>query len=245
MRSKDRNLPFLLRWLFLGSREAFRLRRVRVKRLSSDIIFEVQNSILTDSERKFQSAMNASGQLSFFTFHGSSNENWLSILLNGFNISRRLHGRAYGNGVYGSNRHRIALKYARSGYSWNNSFLRLRTVSSILEVAYVPSKIVDTQPFTVVDPDIVHLKYLIVGTWRSHRRGPLPPLVDLSHTGLIGVQKPLAEPYRTRNNMRELIKSSRWMNQHRNEGLKQLKAQRRKDRSRKDIFTRWERIDNV
>lgn len=138
----------LLRYLCLTNRVSF-------KHLTGE------KSILNDSnvqeyliynheagqEKTFQNLKEANG--SVWTFHGSSIENWYSILRNGprnlSNTKMMTAGAAYGAGVYSAKAFATASGYSgsrgRMNYggldtapSWKHSIVKQRSIVGVLEI---------------------------------------------------------------------------------------------------------------
>ena len=130
--------------------------RVNFRKLEGDGKLNSSNTfdeyILYDNEVSreniFQKLKKKKG--SIFTFHGSSIENWYSILRNGprnlSNTKMMTAGNAYGSGIYSSTDFSIASRYSASagrrntegyfnkGPGWKNSIIKNKWIIGVLEV---------------------------------------------------------------------------------------------------------------
>ncbi|KAH7425414.1 hypothetical protein KP509_11G052900 [Ceratopteris richardii] len=65
---------------------------------------------------------------SIFAFHGSSADNWYSILRNGLRCLSNTHlmgsGATYGPGIYFSSQLQLSLRYSNQGSGWNHCILK-------------------------------------------------------------------------------------------------------------------------
>ncbi|KXG45753.1 Ubiquitin-conjugating enzyme, E2 [Penicillium griseofulvum] len=125
-----------------------------------------------DKEQRFIDAVNLHSlpdnpkHPTIFAWHGSSVNNWHSILREGFHFKHIAHGRACGDGVYMSNNFYTALGYTTSPppmwYAADNR-LRLSTVLSLNEVVNAPRKFVAQTPHYVVQHlDWIQPRFLFV-----------------------------------------------------------------------------------
>ncbi|KAL1986209.1 hypothetical protein VTN96DRAFT_6724 [Rasamsonia emersonii] len=124
-----------------------------------------------DKEQRFVDAVNSTVSRlkpkypTLFAWHGSPLSNWHGIVREGLHFKQRLHGRAYGDGVYMSTDFRTSLGYC--GYSnyrqWPNSKLRITMAISLNEVVNAPSEFVCNKPHFVVNQlDWIQPRYLFV-----------------------------------------------------------------------------------
>jgi ubiquitin-conjugating enzyme E2 Q len=124
-----------------------------------------------DKEQRFINAVNLhslpdnSKHPTIFAWHGSSVNNWHSILREGFHFNHIAHGRASGDGVYMSNNFYTALGYTTAHVPpvWSETRLRLSTVFSLNEVVNAPQKFVTHTPHYVVQHlDWIQPRFLFV-----------------------------------------------------------------------------------
>jgi hypothetical protein len=144
----------LLRYLACTNRVNFKLLKAEDKISEDASISEYQlYNHEAHQEAKFQELKKKHG--SIFTFHGSSIENWYSILRNGprnlSNTKMMTAGAAYGQGVYSAKAFATASGY--SGYrtfhsntdgtgvatSWKHSIVKGKSVIGILEIIKKPA----------------------------------------------------------------------------------------------------------
>lgn len=147
--SEAQQIYKLLRYLCCTNRVNFRLLKGE-EALSGDSA--IQEFIIynhdANQEKVFQELKQKHG--SIFTFHGSSIENWYSILRNGprnlSNTKMMTAGAAYGQGVYSATAFATASGYCgyRGGYNntgtmgqgatWKHSIVKGKSVIGILEI---------------------------------------------------------------------------------------------------------------
>ncbi|CAG9976931.1 unnamed protein product [Clonostachys byssicola] len=108
-----------------------------------------------------------------FAFHGSPLGNWHSIIRSSLDHTQRENGRAYGKGVYLSNRFDTSIQYCRPkndmGFNpivdeyWPRSVLKVASAIAICEVINRPAQFVSMVPHYVVeDIDWIQCRYLFV-----------------------------------------------------------------------------------
>ncbi|POR33901.1 Poly [ADP-ribose] polymerase 8 [Tolypocladium paradoxum] len=109
-----------------------------------------------------------------FAWHGSPLGNWHSIIRTGLDFADRLHGRAFGNGVYLSPEMGVSNAYSvsRQGLEangprlprcWSNSQLVVTEAISLCEVVNRPDMFVSMRPHYVVDRvEWIQCRYLYV-----------------------------------------------------------------------------------
>ncbi|KAL1857150.1 hypothetical protein Plec18170_003266 [Paecilomyces lecythidis] len=128
-----------------------------------------------DKEQRFVQAVNSAPSTAkakkyptIFAWHGSPLSNWHGILKEGLHFKERLHGRAFGDGVYLSTDFHTSYTFA-SGYvyygdrSWPNSNLKVCGAISLTEVVNCPSEFVSKSPHIVVKQlDWIQSRYLFV-----------------------------------------------------------------------------------
>lgn len=165
----------LLRWVVASNRSFIKQDddepRHQVVGMSDYIQFRfVQGA--ADKEQRFINAVNSNSLAqnpnhpTIFAWHGSSVNNWHSILREGFHFKQITHGRACGDGVYMSNCFNTSLGYTTTHYSAphsSESRLKLWTVMSLNEVVNAPQKFVSHSPHYVVQHlDWIQPRYLFV-----------------------------------------------------------------------------------
>lgn len=129
-----------------------------------------------DAEARFQRALNEAKMTNenakqypvLYGFHGSSIENWHSIVRNGLWLKKAVHGRSYGNGVYFALNAETSLgAYSRSTNvpSWHGSVVKPFECATLAEIVNLPDKFVNTSPYLVVrQTDWILTRYLLVKT---------------------------------------------------------------------------------
>ncbi|KAJ6132848.1 Ubiquitin-conjugating enzyme E2 [Penicillium samsonianum] len=164
----------LLRWVVASNRSFIKQDddepRHQVVGMSDYIQFRfVQGA--ADKEQRFINAVNSNSLAqnpnhpTIFAWHGSSVNNWHSILREGFHFKQITHGRACGDGVYMSNHFHTSLGYTGTHVlpTWSESRLKISTVISLNEVVNAPKKFVNHSPHYVVQHlDWIQPRYLFV-----------------------------------------------------------------------------------
>ncbi|PYI01657.1 hypothetical protein BO78DRAFT_378577 [Aspergillus sclerotiicarbonarius CBS 121057] len=124
-----------------------------------------------DKEARFIQAVrkNSSGNFpTIFAWHGSPIYNWHSILREGLNFKKQLHGRSYGNGVYMAKDINTSHGYTNSQKPlarWPQSTLDIMTAISLNEVVNAPKAFITFNPFYVVNQlDWIQPRYLFVSS---------------------------------------------------------------------------------
>ncbi|EHK26598.1 uncharacterized protein TRIVIDRAFT_122720, partial [Trichoderma virens Gv29-8] len=102
-----------------------------------------------------------------FAWHGSSLQNWHSIIRTGLDFNTVQNGRAYGDGVYMSNDFLVSLGYCRKNplaeVRWQNSMLKPSAAISICEVVNRCDQFVKVAPHYVVNQiEWIQCRYLFV-----------------------------------------------------------------------------------
>ncbi|RAL04469.1 putative ubiquitin conjugating enzyme [Aspergillus ibericus CBS 121593] len=122
-----------------------------------------------DKEARFVQAVKASASGNFptiFAWHGSPVHNWHSILREGLNFNKQLHGRAYGDGVYMAKGINTSSGYSNATVplsNWPQSTLDIMTAISLNEVVNAPHAFRCTAPFYVVAQlDWIQPRYLFI-----------------------------------------------------------------------------------
>ncbi|KAJ5427925.1 Ubiquitin-conjugating enzyme E2 [Penicillium cf. griseofulvum] len=164
----------LLRWVVASNRSFIKQDdnepRHQVGGMSDYVQFRLVQGA-ADKEQRFINAVNLHSlpdnpkHPTIFAWHGSSVNNWHSILREGFHFKHIAHGRACGDGVYMSNNFYTALGYTTAPVppTWSETRLRLSTVFSLNEVVNAPQKFVNQTPHYVVQHlDWIQPRYLFV-----------------------------------------------------------------------------------
>ncbi|KAI0832972.1 hypothetical protein F5Y06DRAFT_186489 [Hypoxylon sp. FL0890] len=93
-------------------------------------------------------------QKTLLAWHGSSLENWHSIIRQGLDFSFRLNGRAYGNGIYFAREFDYSASYTGCSQPiammWPRSSLGIQAAVSLNELVNTPEKFVSSNPYFVV-----------------------------------------------------------------------------------------------
>ncbi|KAJ5520548.1 Ubiquitin-conjugating enzyme E2 [Penicillium fimorum] len=173
----------LLRWVVASNRSFIKQDddepRHQVVGMSDYIQFRLVQGA-ADKEQRFISAVNSNSLAenphhpTIFAWHGSSVNNWHSILREGFHFKRIAHGRASGDGVYMSNNFYTSFGYTMTQFppTWSESRLKLLTVISLNEVVNAPQKFVNRNPHYVVQYlDWIQPRYLFVKLQDSNAPG--------------------------------------------------------------------------
>lgn len=125
---------------------------------------------------------------SLFAWHGSPFKNWHSIIRHGLNYETRMHGRAYGDGVYLSNLWQTSMSYSggvahsRSRYpdelsfsTWPQSLLEVTSAIALVEVVNAPEQFRSSNPHYVVQHvDWIQTRYLFARPADYVRVKPAP-----------------------------------------------------------------------
>ncbi|OQE37150.1 hypothetical protein PENCOP_c010G03323 [Penicillium coprophilum] len=173
----------LLRWVVASNRsfikEDANSGRSHILGQSDHIQFRLVQGA-ADKEQRFIKAINLHSlpenpkHPTIFAWHGSSMNNWHSILREGFHFKHIINGRACGDGVYMSNNYYTALGYTtpHGPPTWSETRLRLSTVFSLNEVVNAPQKFVTHTPHYVVQHlDWIQPRYLFVKLQDSNAPG--------------------------------------------------------------------------
>ncbi|KAL7914564.1 hypothetical protein GGI35DRAFT_466520 [Trichoderma velutinum] len=103
-----------------------------------------------------------------FTWHGSSLQNWHSIIRTGLDFNTVQNGRSFGDGVYMSNDFSVSSAYCRKQAfavetRWQNSLLKPTAAISICEVVNRCDEFLKTTPHYVVNQiEWIQCRYLFV-----------------------------------------------------------------------------------
>lgn len=125
-----------------------------------------------DKEQRFVDAVRERQKITknkvptFYAWHGSPLHNWHSILREGLNFNRVVHGRTWGDGVYMALDFHTSKSYSSKYQSldiWPQSTLGVKAVVSLQEVVNSPKDFVSLHPCYVVNQtDWVQTRYLFV-----------------------------------------------------------------------------------
>lgn len=163
----------LLRWIVVSNRSFIKQddqAAHKVTGMSDFIQFRLVQGA-ADKERRFINAVNSTSLVrnadhpTLFAWHGSPVFNWHGILHEGLHFKRVSHGRAYGDGVYMSNKFSTSMGYAvrHSLIWWPPTRLPVTTVISLNEVVNSPDNFLCNIPHYVVRQlDWIQPRYLFV-----------------------------------------------------------------------------------
>jgi ubiquitin-conjugating enzyme E2 Q len=174
----------LLRWVVSSNRSFIKQdddKQHKVAGMSDYVQFRLVQGA-ADKEQRFINAVNSNSLAqnpnhpTIFAWHGSSVNNWHSILREGFHFKQIVHGRACGHGVYMSNQFYTSLGYTGTTTHFlpmsSESRLKLMTVISLNEVVNAPEKFVSRSPHYVVQHlDWIQPRYLFVKLCDFNVRG--------------------------------------------------------------------------
>ncbi|KAI1911777.1 hypothetical protein LOZ61_003649 [Ophidiomyces ophidiicola] len=142
--------------------------RHRVSGLSGYMQFRFAQGAPDKEQRFIQSVANSNNNPAYptiFAWHGSPLYNWHGILREGLHYNEKLHGRAFGDGVYMSTKFFTATSYAGTHprSAWPQSKLEIGSVISLNEVVNAPKKFVCSSPHLVVKQlEWIQTRYLFV-----------------------------------------------------------------------------------
>ncbi|KGO71272.1 Ubiquitin-conjugating enzyme, E2 [Penicillium italicum] len=195
----------LLRWVVASNRSFIKQDdddpRHQVVGMSDYIHFRLVQGA-ADKEQRFINAVIANSLAqnpdhpTIFAWHGSSVNNWHSILREGFHFKQIAHGRACGHGVYMSNDFHTSLTYTgtHTAHTWTKSRLMIMTVISLNEVVNAPQKFVNHSPHYVVQHlDWIQPRYLFVKVLDSSLAGNMARYV---YTGISKTPKSQPSSYK-------------------------------------------------
>ncbi|OTA90799.1 hypothetical protein M434DRAFT_397672 [Hypoxylon sp. CO27-5] len=118
-------------------------------------------------------------QKTLLAWHGSGLDNWHSIIRQGLDFSRTLHGRAHGNGIYFSRTFDYSVGYSNyqgtvnTAQIWPHSSLRIQAAISLNELVNSPKDFVSAEPYFVVQEcHWTQCKYLFVKSMGESKPGP-------------------------------------------------------------------------
>jgi len=105
-----------------------------------------------------------------YAWHGSSIQNWHSIIREGLHFNETMNGRAFGHGVYHSPNCATSLGYSGMHYStaagphmWPNSDLQISGAIALNEIVNAPDEFVSKTPHYVISQlDWIQTRYLFV-----------------------------------------------------------------------------------
>lgn len=129
-----------------------------------------------DKEQRFMEAVKATQTRlrtqtpTLWAWHGSSMENWHSIIREGLHYKAVVNGRAYGDGIYNALDVNISLGYSANRSTdpsvklgWKSSELNMSTALSLNEIVNAPSEFKSHSPYLVVgNVDWVQTRILFV-----------------------------------------------------------------------------------
>jgi hypothetical protein len=171
----DEEVYLLIKWILTVNRPA--LVKMPDKKKIPQMNTDHQYMMLVDSPEKtanFKLMRKECG--SYFAFHGSSMENWHSILrrglLNASNTKLMTTGAAYGPGIYLAPDSATSLNYARVGTRWPKSDFGEYNLQclAIVEVIKHPEVPQTPNPYYVVkDPQFVTPRFFLFYTGASVR----------------------------------------------------------------------------
>ncbi|KAK0635147.1 hypothetical protein B0T17DRAFT_569321 [Bombardia bombarda] len=126
-----------------------------------------------------------------FAWHGSSMDNWHSIIRTGLDYTDEKNGRRFGDGVYFSPHHQTSLLYSNvksvthGSSSWPNSAFKFQSCMSLNEIINSPDEFKSRTPHYVVSqPDWHQCRYLFV---LPKSRILIPPSLPKA----LGVENPI------------------------------------------------------
>ncbi|KAI5244991.1 hypothetical protein E4T43_03434 [Aureobasidium subglaciale] len=132
-----------------------------------------------DKEHRFKKAVEEtkarlkSKYPTLYAWHGSSLQNWHSIIREGLHFTDVINGRAFGNGVYHAPNVNTSLGYSGYGMhqtgassasnSWPKSDLKITSAVALNEIVNAPAEFVSSTPHYVVSQlDWIQTRYLFV-----------------------------------------------------------------------------------
>ncbi|KAI9037257.1 putative ubiquitin conjugating enzyme [Aspergillus affinis] len=171
---------YVLRWIVASNRSCIMYEENpedRVSGIPGWMQFRLAQGA-PDKEHRFVHAVGSTTERlklkhsTLFAWHGSALHNWHSILREGLHFKYTAHGRAYGDGVYMSNRFDYSLSYTdayRSGSgTWPNSLLKVSKAIALNEVVNAPAEFVQSSACYVVRQlDWIQPRYLFVQSMDS------------------------------------------------------------------------------
>lgn len=166
----------LLRWIVASNRSTIVQDNSNPEHLVSGMTGYIQFRLVQgapDKEKRFITAVKKNSMTTkpkhptIFAWHGSSVDNWHSILREGLHFKDIVHGRSFGNGVYMSPHFTTSMGYAGAHNlytKWPQSQLNLASIISLNEVVNAPGEFLRTQPhYVVTQLDWIQPRYLFVG----------------------------------------------------------------------------------
>jgi hypothetical protein len=156
----------IVKWILTCQRPA--LCKIPEKKRIAQMQTEHQYLLMVDSPEKtakFNKMRKEYG--SFFAYHGSSMENWSSILRNGLynasNTKFMTTGAAYGAGIYCAPDSGTSLGYARVGAAWNKSKFagssNLKCLSIVEIVKHPEVQSVPNPYYVIKNPDHITTRF--------------------------------------------------------------------------------------
>ncbi|TIA20063.1 hypothetical protein D6C80_02572 [Aureobasidium pullulans] len=132
-----------------------------------------------DKEHRFKTAVKKTAKRldskypTLYAWHGSSIQNWHSIIREGLHFSDVVNGRAFGNGVYHAPNAATSMGYSGMGpygygnnsvpFIWPNSDLQISSAIALNEIVNAPAEYVSSTPhYVVAQLDWIQTRYLFV-----------------------------------------------------------------------------------
>ncbi|OTA57188.1 hypothetical protein K449DRAFT_386486 [Hypoxylon sp. EC38] len=179
----------LLRWIISSNRsyivqvseeQTDPLRREKIHGVNGWLQFRFAQGS-PEKEGLFRQALEPieTQQKTLLAWHGSGLDNWHSIIRQGLDFSRTLHGRAYGDGIYFSRAFDYSIAYTshlgkvNTAQIWPPSSLRIQAAISLSELVNSPNEFVSSNPFFVVQKcHWTQCRYLFVRSMGESKPAP-------------------------------------------------------------------------
>ncbi|PYH93139.1 hypothetical protein BO71DRAFT_355965 [Aspergillus ellipticus CBS 707.79] len=161
---------YVLRWIVASNRSCIvhdDNPKHRVTGMGNYMQFRLAQGSPDKEERLVQALQYAQSKdyPTLFAWHGSPLNNWHSILREGLNFARQLHGRSRGHGVYMASMFDTSSAYTSQYMTytgWSQSTLGITGAMSLNEIVNAPSQFVCKNPFVVAQLDWIQPRYLFI-----------------------------------------------------------------------------------
>ncbi|KAJ3437364.1 poly adp-ribose polymerase family member parp [Anaeramoeba flamelloides] len=179
LESKNKDSYRLLRWLLTTNRSHL----IKIPKQFQLNAFGTEHQwILLSAHPKKEAKfleLKKKHKTSVFAFHGSSGENWFSILRVGLknysNTKNMVCGAAYGPGIYLAPQPSTSMGYAKTGQGWGKSRIGSGNFNCMAICEIIKDKTVVAKPYYVIpNEDLVMTKIFIVN-FTSNRSTKFDP----------------------------------------------------------------------
>ncbi|KAJ6226750.1 poly adp-ribose polymerase family [Anaeramoeba flamelloides] len=181
LESKNKDSYRLLRWLLTTNRSHLIKipKQYQINEFGTDFQW-ILLSAHPKKEAKFLE-LKKKYKSSVFAFHGSSGENWFSILRVGLknysNTKNMVCGAAYGPGIYLAPTPSTSMGYAKTGQGWSKSRIGSGNINCMAICEIVKDKTVVAKPYYVIPNEDLVMTRIFIVNFTSNRSTQFKPNV--------------------------------------------------------------------